>query len=170
MVSYNNILLEKKGELAVIILNNPENRNPPTGETKDEILSALDEVESDDKIRALIITGRGSACCAGGDVNKSTGMNPEDSRQIMRKSQCLLKKILDLEKPLVVAVNGDSFDMGYNLVLGADFTITSEKARFSEVFVQLGIIPDFGTLYFLPRLISLSKSKELTYFGSANTS
>ena len=72
-------------------------------------------------------------------------------------------------KPVVAAVNGDAFGMGCNLALATDFAIASEKARFSMAFVRLGLIPDFGAMYFLPRLIGLWKSKELTYLGSAIT-
>ena len=85
----------------------------------------------------------------------------------MEKSQSLLWRLVNLEKPVIAAVNGDAFGMGLNLALAADFAIASEKARFSEVFVRLGLIPDFGALYFLPRLLGPLKSKELVYFGSA---
>lgn len=167
MVAYNNILLERKEGVAVITLNNPKSRNPLTEETKDEMLSALDKVERADELRALIITGRGPAFCAGGDIKKiGKEITPEESRRIMEKSQRLLRKLLDLEKPVVVAVNGDAFGMGCNLALAADFTIASDNARFSEVFVRLGLMPDFGALYFLPRLVGLWKSREMAYLGN----
>ncbi len=85
----------------------------------------------------------------------------------MKKSQQLLWRLLNLEKPVVAAVNGDAFGMGCNLVLAADFSIASEKARFSEVFIKLGLLPDFGALYFLPRLVGMWKTKELAYLGGA---
>lgn len=166
MAVYKNIALEKRERVAVIILNNPESRNPLTEETKNEMISALDEVECGE-FRALIITGRGTTFCAGGDIKKiGSEITPEESRRVMEKSQRLLRKILVLEKPVVAAVNGDAFGMGCNLALASDFAIASDKARFSEVFVKLGLIPDFGALYFLPRLIGLWKSKELAYLGS----
>lgn len=166
MVTYKNILLEEKEGVAVLTLNNPENRNPLTEETKKEMISALGEVERTDKIRALIITGRGAAFCAGGDTKKIGGeLTAEDVSQVMRKSQQLLRKLLNLEKPVIAAVNGDAFGMGCNLALAADFAIASKQARFCEVFIRLGLTPDFGALYFLPRLVGLWKSKELAYLG-----
>ena len=167
MSNYNNIILEAEGGVAILALNNPESRNPLTQETKEEMLSALGEIERADELRTLVITGRGVAFCAGGDIRKiSQELTPEEISQVMKKSQQLLWKILNLEKPVVAAVNGDAFGMGCNLVLAADFAIASEKARFSEVFIRLGLIPDFGALYFLPRLIGLWKTKELVYLGN----
>lgn len=170
MATYNNIILEEREGVGIITLNNPESRNPLTEETKDELISALDEVERTDEIRALIVTGRGPAFCAGGDIKKiGTEMTPEETNAVMKKSQNLLWKILNLEKPVIAAVNGDAFGMGCNLALATDFAIASDKARFSEAFIKLGLIPDFGAMYFLPRLIGLWKSKELAYLGGAIT-
>lgn len=166
MPVYKNIILEEKEGVAVLTLNNPETRNALTEETKEEIISALGEVERAEDLRALIITARGSAFCAGGDIKKIGGeLTPEDIRQVMKKSQDLLKRLIDLEKPIVAAVNGDAFGMGFNLILVADFAVASEKARFCEVFVKIGALPDFGALYFLPRLIGPLKTRELVYFG-----
>jgi len=168
MGAYKNILLEKKEDLAVLVLNNPGSRNPLTEKTKEEMIEALAEVDQADEMRALIITGRGTAFCAGGDVKKiGQVLTPQETDKMMRKSQQLLWKLLDLEKPVVAAVNGDAFGMGCNLVLAADFSIASEKARFSQAFVKLGLVPDFGALYFLPRLVGLWKTKELVYLGGA---
>jgi 2-(1,2-epoxy-1,2-dihydrophenyl)acetyl-CoA isomerase len=165
---YKNILLEIEKGVVILALNNPESRNPLTEETKEEMLVALTEIEGADELRALILTGKGTAFCAGGDMKKiDQELTSEEIRQMMRKSQQLLWKLLNLEKPIVAAVNGDAFGMGCNLVFAADFAIASEKARFSEVFIKLGLIPDFGALYFLPRLVGLWKTKELVYLGGA---
>jgi len=170
MTAYNNIILEEREGVGIITLNNPESRNPLTEEMKEELISAFDEIERTDEIRALIVTGRGPAFCAGGDIKKiGAEMTPEETNAVMKKSQHLLWKILNLEKPVVAAVNGDAFGMGCNLALATDFAIASDKARFSEAFIKLGLIPDFGAMYFLPRLIGLWKSKELAYLGSAIT-
>ncbi|MDP2644516.1 MAG: enoyl-CoA hydratase/isomerase family protein [Desulfobacterales bacterium] len=167
MPSYQNIILDEKDGVAVLTLNNPENRNPLTEETKSELISALDDVKNRSSVRVLVIAAKGSAFCAGGDVKKvGQKMTHEDIRAVMQKSQQLLLRIVNLEKPVIAAVNGDAFGMGCNLVLAADFAIASEKARFCEVFVKLGIIPDFGALYFLPRLVGLARAKEMTYLGN----
>lgn len=166
MPAYENIILDEKEGVAVLTLNNPESRNPLTQETKTEMISALADVEQADEVRALVITGRGAAFCAGGDVKKiGQELTPEEIREVMQKSQQLLRRLINLEKPVIAAVNGDAFGMGCNLALVTDFPIASEKSRFSQVFVKLGLIPDFGALYFLPRLVGLWKSKELAYLG-----
>jgi 2-(1,2-epoxy-1,2-dihydrophenyl)acetyl-CoA isomerase len=166
MSDYQNILLEEKGPVCVLTLNRPESRNPLTEETKTEILSALAYVRETEKIRAVIVTGRGAAFCAGGDIKKiGKELTADEIREMMLKSQQLLKKLIGLEKPVIAAVNGDAFGMGCNLALAADFVIASEKARFCEVFVKIGAMADFGALHFLPRLIGLWKSKELVYLG-----
>jgi 2-(1,2-epoxy-1,2-dihydrophenyl)acetyl-CoA isomerase len=170
MDTYNYIIYEERDGVGIITLNNPEKRNPLTEETKDELISALDEIERSDEVRALIITGRGPAFCAGGDIKKiGTEMTPEETASVMKKSQQLLWKLLNLEKPVIASVNGDAFGMGCNLALATDFAIASDKARFSQAFIKLGLIPDFGAMYFLPRLIGLWKSKELAYLGGAIT-
>jgi 2-(1,2-epoxy-1,2-dihydrophenyl)acetyl-CoA isomerase len=167
MTSYDNIILEEESGVAILTLNNPESRNPLTDETKTEMISALDEIDKNTALRAMVITGKGKAFCAGGDLKK-IGKVPseEEIREIMGKSQHLLKSLLGLEKPVIAAVNGDAFGMGCNLALASDFVLASDKARFCEVFVKLGITPDFGALYFLPRLVGLWKSKEMAYLGN----
>jgi 2-(1,2-epoxy-1,2-dihydrophenyl)acetyl-CoA isomerase len=166
MTAYTHILLEERNGVGVLTLNHPESRNPLTEETKEELLAALDEVEHADHLRALIITAQGAAFCAGGDLKKiGQELTPEEITRVMEKSQKLLLKLLTLEKPILAAVNGDAFGMGFNLVLAADFAIASETARFSEVFIKLGLVPDFGALYLLPRLIGLWKTKELVFLG-----
>jgi 2-(1,2-epoxy-1,2-dihydrophenyl)acetyl-CoA isomerase len=166
MTSYDNIILEEDSGVALLSLNNPESRNPLTDETKTEMISALDAIDKNPALRALVITGKGKAFCAGGDIKKiGTVPSEKEIREIMGKSQQLLKKLLGLEKPVIAAVNGDAFGMGCNLALASDFVYASDNARFCEVFVKLGITPDFGALYFLPRLIGVAKSKEMAYLG-----
>jgi 2-(1,2-epoxy-1,2-dihydrophenyl)acetyl-CoA isomerase len=166
MPVYKKIIFEEREGVAVLTLNSPEDRNPLTEETKAEIISALGDVEQADELRALVITGRGAAFCAGGDIKKIGGkITPEETREIMQNSQKLLRRLINLEKPVVASVNGDAFGMGCNLVLATDFSVASEKARFCQVYVKLGVLPDFGALYFLPRLVGLHRSKELAYLG-----
>src|SRR5574340_335428 len=113
MLDYQNIVLEEKGAVCVLALNRPESRNPLTEETKTEIIAVLDYVRDNEKIRAVIITGRGAAFCAGGDIKKiGQELTPDEIRAMMLKSQQFLKKLIGLEKPVIAAVNGDAFGMG----------------------------------------------------------
>ena len=130
MTVYKNILLERENGVARLVLNNPQSRNPMTEETKEELVAALDEIERDDTVRSVVLTGAGTAFCAGGDIKKiGQELNPDEITGVMKNSQRLLRKLLALEKPVVAAVNGDAFGMGCNLVFTADFPIASEKAR-----------------------------------------
>ncbi|UCF57181.1 MAG: enoyl-CoA hydratase/isomerase family protein [Deltaproteobacteria bacterium] len=167
MNTYENILLEEKRGVAVLTLNKPENRNPLTEETKTEMIAALEAVHASEQMRALVITGQGTAFCAGGDVKKiGKELTPEEIKEVMHKSQQLLRRLINLGKPIIAAVNGDAFGMGCNLALAADFAIASERAKFCQVFVKLGLTPDFGALYLMPRLIGLWKSRELAFLGN----
>lgn len=166
MAGYRSIRFERERGVALITLNNPERRNALTEEMKEEILSALQGVEGEAELRALVLTGAGTAFCAGGDIRRiGQRLTPEEIRETMQRSQRLLRKLFYLEKPVVAAVNGDAVGIGCNLALAADFVLASEKVRFAEIFVKIGLVPDFGGLYLLPRLVGLAKSKELTYLG-----
>ena len=130
MADYQNIILDEKDGVVLITLNNPEIRNPLTEETKSELIAALDAVKNSPSARVLVIGAKGSAFCAGGDVKKvGQKMTHEDIRAVMRKSQQLLLRLVNLDKPVIAAVNGDAFGMGCNLVLATDFAIVSEKAK-----------------------------------------
>jgi len=166
MALYQNLIVEEESNVVILTLNNPERRNPLTEETKTEMIAALKDIGNNASQRSLVITGKGKAFCAGGDLKKIGKIPTEkEIRQIMGKSQELLKSLMGLEKPVIAAVNGDAYGMGCNLALASDFVLASHQARFCEVFIKLGITPDFGALYMLPRLVGLWKSKELAYLG-----
>ena len=168
MERFKSILFEQDDGIGYLIFNNPEKRNAFTEETKLEVLSALDFIENSNTVRVLVLTGRGSAFCAGGDIKKiSQRLDPDEIAEIMGNSQKILRKLVNLPIPVIASVNGDAIGIGCNLVLAADFSIASEKAKFSEVFIKIGAIPDFGALYFLPRLIGIWRSKELSFLGKA---
>ncbi len=170
MTGYRNILLERENSLAWLVLNSVANRNALTEETKQELIAAVDEIERDNAVRAVVITGNGAAFSAGGDVKKiGQELTPEEISGVMKNSQRLLRKLLQLEKPVVAAINGDAFGMGCNLLFAVDFPIASEKARFSQAFVKLGVMADFGALYFLPRVLGPWKTRELVYMGGIVT-
>lgn len=166
MDRFKNLRFEEKEGVGFLTINRPEIRNALTEETKAEMISALGEISGSDTVRALLISGEGNAFCAGGDLkNIGKELTEEEIGAVMGRSQELLYAFLSLEKPVVAAVNGDAFGMGCMLSLTADFTVASDRSRFSLAFVHLGLCPDFGSLYFLPRLIGMWKSKEMAYLG-----
>ncbi|MFW6145502.1 MAG: enoyl-CoA hydratase/isomerase family protein [bacterium] len=159
-MNYSTIILEKRGNVTILYLNRPAALNAINNDMRQELIRALDEVEADVETRALVITGKGRAFCAGGDV-KGMGKRerPIDPKFIVSKLVCL-------EKPVITAINGVAVGGGCNLALSGDVILASEKAKFSQTFVNIGLVPDWGGMYLLPRLVGMVKAKELMFTGA----
>jgi len=162
------ILLKKEGNIATITLNRPERLNALDWPAQWLFGQKLDEVAGDNDIRALIITGAGRAFCAGGDVSAQKGrigMKPAERRAGMKR---LLKNPLKIRKmtiPVIAMVNGVAVGAGCNMALACDIIIASEKARFSQAFVKVGLVQDFGGSYLLSRQVGTKKACELVFTG-----
>lgn len=156
-MSFETIILEKDAGIATLYLNRPDVLNAIDNQMRRELLVALEDVELDLEVRVLVITGKGKAFSAGGDVR---GMGKTER---MIKPHPIILKMVNLEKPIVAAVNGVAAGGGCNVALAADFIIASEKASFVQSFARIGLIPDWGGLFFLPRRVGLSKAKELMF-------
>jgi 2-(1,2-epoxy-1,2-dihydrophenyl)acetyl-CoA isomerase len=164
------LLFDVSENIATITLNRPEARNAFSQEMRRSLEVALARVRegAGAEIKALIITGAGGAFCAGGDVkgmaerHKATAV---DSRRNMKLGQQLVKELRDLELPVIAAVDGAAAGAGCNLALACDFILASRRARFIQAFVRIGLVPDWGGMYFLPRIVGLQKAKELIFSG-----
>lgn len=156
-MDFETIVLEKENELAILYLNRPDVLNAIDNRMRRELLSALEDVELDSGVRSLVIMGKGAAFCAGGDV-RSMGKSER-----MINPQPIIRKIINLEKPVIAAVNGTAAGAGCSLALAADIVIASEKARFVLSFVRIGLVPDWGGMFFLPRRVGIAKAKELLF-------
>jgi len=132
---------------------------------RSELMEMFDAAKGDETVRVIVLTGVGKAFCAGGDLKGMGTDSPEEVANRLSKSHILLRKMVSLEKPVIAAVNGAAAGMGCNLVFASDLAIASEEAIFIQAFIRIGLIPDFGGMFFLPRLIGLVKSKELVFFG-----
>lgn len=163
---FKDILLVKKKNMAILTLNRPEVLNAFSLEMRQDIGQAFQEISEDDDIRALIITGAGRAFSAGGDM-KSWGDSKDTNimKTITEAAHRAVTNLIALEKPVIAMVNGDAIGAGCNLALACDLVIASENARFGEVFVKVGLGPDWGGAYLLPRLVGLAKAKELIFTG-----
>ncbi len=167
------LLYDQDGHVVTLTLNRPEMRNALSGDdTIGAIVDACERIEADKSVRAVIITGAGSAFCAGGDVKKmrerATGAT--ESGLTLRASyrdgiQRIPKAVYDLEVPTIAAVNGAAVGAGCDLVCMCAIRIASERARFAESFVRLGIIPGDGGAWLLPRVIGMSRAAEMTFTG-----
>lgn len=164
-MAYQFVLEERQGHVAIVKMNKPDVRNALAMEMRMELLDALEKAEQDDDIRVIILTGEGKAFSAGGDLSALKEMKALEGRKRLQASHPLILKILEMEKPIIAAVNGAAAGAGFSLALLCDFIVASERAFFVQSFVNVGLIPDFAALHFLPMLIGPQKAKELMFMG-----
>ena len=162
------VLYEIKGTIATITLNRPEVRNAYSDQMVIELIDAVDRAERDANVRVVVLTGAGSAFCAGGDLKAMrdrTGMFAGDPFEL--RSEYLLglqrvtRRFNSFEKPVIAAVNGAAIGAGLGLALCCDLRIASEKARFGSTFAKVGLIPGDGGAYLLMRVVGFSRALEL---------
>jgi len=153
---YENIILEKKDGIAKVILNRPHALNAITEGLLSDLVGALNDIEKDDSVQVVILTGAGKAFSAGRDVDGVL-----EGREFPGASR--YRALEELSKPVIAAVNGACFTGSFELVLCADIIIASEKAVFADTHARFGIIPGGGQTQMLPRLIGSKKAKELLF-------
>jgi 2-(1,2-epoxy-1,2-dihydrophenyl)acetyl-CoA isomerase len=161
------VLEERKGNVAVIRLNRPDKLNALNIELGRGLVHALLHASQDNSVRAVVLTGAGRGFCAGGDLELIRDLrkrNASDELKVLLeagKEMCLA--IATMTKPVIAAVNGPAAGGGMNLALAADMRVASEQASFAESFAKVGLYPDFGGTYFLPRIVGPALSAELFY-------
>lgn len=160
------------GPVITLTMNEPERRNPLTGNTAvPDFLAAIDRIHNDRSVRAVILTGAGTAFSSGGDIRdmqrQSSGeVSGMQIRQEYRTGiQRLPLALFNLEVPVIAAINGPAIGAGLDLACMCDIRIAAEGAKFAESFVKLGIIPGDGGAWLLPRLIGLARASELAFTG-----
>jgi 2-(1,2-epoxy-1,2-dihydrophenyl)acetyl-CoA isomerase len=169
-MEFKEILYEEKGPVAVITINRPDRMNALTILTHRELEQAIDLVEKDDRIRVVVLTGAGKGFCSGDDV-RDIFLDPEDNlrREKQARLQILQRKrhsmggahrLVEINKPSIAAVNGAAVGYGCDMSLMCHMRIASEKARFGEVFLRVGLLPD-AAMILLPRLIGTAKTYEM---------
>lgn len=162
----NPILFEKIGSIAKITLNRPSKYNSFTRELSLNLQEALKSCKADDEIRAIYITGAGKAFCAGQDLAEVTSEDgPSLSTIISEHLNPAVRLIREIEKPIVCAVNGVAAGAGANLALACDLTIAAEHVSFIQAFSKIGLIPDTGGTFFLPRLVGMQKAAAYMMLG-----
>jgi enoyl-CoA hydratase len=160
-MAYENIIFEKEENIAIITFNRPEAMNALNNKTRAEFAQAIAEVESDDEIKVLILTGSGKAFVAGSDIKEFNKTTPYMAHNIRRLGEMVEK----LEKPVIAAVNGFCLGGGCEIAMGCDIIIASDKAKFGQTEINIGIIPGGGGTQRLQRLIGVCRAKELIYTG-----
>jgi 2-(1,2-epoxy-1,2-dihydrophenyl)acetyl-CoA isomerase len=163
IISTNNGVCELK-------LNRPEVFNSFNKTMALQLQKALDDCEKDDSIRAIIITGEGKAFCAGQDLAEATDPNGPELQSIVKDHyNPIIERIRNIEKPVIAAVNGVAAGAGANIALACDITIAKKSASFIQAFSKIGLIPDSGGTFFLPRIIGSQKALALMMTGDKIT-
>lgn len=161
------VLEERNGSIATIRLNRPERLNALNIEMGRALVHALLRASQDNSVRAVVVTGAGRGFCAGGDVELLRDLRKRNASDELKalleagKEICL--SIATMTKPVIAAVNGPAAGGGMNLALAADIRVASDAASFTESFAKVGLYPDFGGTYFLPRIVGPALSAELFY-------
>jgi len=166
MDNYEDILVEKKEHIGVITVNRPKCLNALRMQTKAELEDAIDYMGNDSDILGIIITGIGRGFIAGSDINEiSIGKPGKETEDMSIAANCMIMKIEKMGKPVIAAINGYALGGGLELALACDFRIASENAKMGVPEINLGVAPCYGGTQRLPRLIGVSKAKELLFTG-----
>lgn len=160
--------ISRVGATAVLTMNRPEQRNAIDQVMREEFAGAIAMVRDDPEVRAVVLTGAGGHFCAGGDVKgmAANAGRPPDVFRMRRNVRTLHRwfdELVDMEKPVIAAVDGVAFGAGLSIALAADFILASPRASFCSVFSRVGLVPDLGCMYLLPRAVGLSRAKEMVY-------
>ncbi|WP_442593586.1 enoyl-CoA hydratase-related protein [Neobacillus sp. D3-1R] len=161
---FETIQYEIRNKVAWLTLNRPDKLNAFTKQLNKEMAKALKEASKDKEVRAIVITGAGRAFCSGQDLG-DVDENMDHGEVLRQHYNPMMRALSKCEKPVIAAVNGVAAGAGFSLALACDFRIASEKASFIQAFIHVGLVPDSGNLYFLPRLIGHAKALELAVLG-----
>lgn len=156
-----------EGSVATIILNRPEVYNALNDEITFELQDAFKVIGKDDKVRVVVLTGEGKAFCSGQDLKSSSAQkNRSFSESLHKRYNPIIRAMRSLPKPIICKLNGVAAGAGCSLALACDVIVASEDASLIEVFINIGLVPDSGSSYFLPRLVGMAKAFELCSMGN----
>jgi 2-(1,2-epoxy-1,2-dihydrophenyl)acetyl-CoA isomerase len=168
-MDYRSILYQKRGGKAIITLNRPRALNALTQETIEELLNAIQEASRDPEVKVLILTGAGRAFCFGADISEfsrqiATG-TPDSGILLLQKAQEVIRLLTSIPKPTIAALNGFATGLGLDLALACDLRVAAQRAKLAEAFISMGLVPDGGGTFILPRLVGLAKAAEMIFTG-----
>ncbi|CEH30492.1 enoyl-CoA hydratase [Aneurinibacillus migulanus] len=162
---YETILYESIEGVAKITMNRPDKFNAFTEQMHKELLDALKKAGKDPMVRCIVLTGAGRAFNAGQDLAEVEGGDVDFGGFLRKRYNPLIMQLRQTEKPIIAAINGVAAGAGMSLALACDMRLVSEKASFSNVFINIGLVPDSGGCYFLPRIVGIGKALELALMG-----
>ncbi|HWO78340.1 MAG TPA: enoyl-CoA hydratase-related protein [Bacillus sp. (in: firmicutes)] len=161
---FETIVTEEKNNVLWLTLNRPDKLNAFNEQMNKEVTRAIKDAGKNANIRAVVITGAGRAFCSGQDLS-DVGEDSDFGEVLRTRYNPMIEAIAGLEIPVIAAINGVAAGAGMSLALACDFRIASEKASFVEAFIHVGLVPDSGNLYYLPRIVGLAKAMELAVLG-----
>jgi 2-(1,2-epoxy-1,2-dihydrophenyl)acetyl-CoA isomerase len=168
-VIYSSIQVTTKDGICMVRLNRPEVRNALGLEMREELKEFFTTVRNDDSVRVIVLTGEGKAFSAGGDLSTMNNVTAVSGRKRLQAGHDMIRSILNLEKPVIAAVNGAAAGAGVSLALACDMIIANRSSFFIQSFAKVGLIPDLGLIHFLPRLIGRHRALELMFLGEKIT-
>lgn len=169
--TYETLLVETAGNVCTVTLNRPDSLNSLNETMTGELAKIVQELQRDAQVRCVVLTGAGRAFSSGQDLKDLKGRysSPKPAlhlaEELRRRYNPVITGLRGLEKPVLAAVNGVAAGAGLSLALACDLRIASEKAFFIEAFVNVGLVPDAASTFFLPRLVGLGKAMEMCFTG-----
>lgn len=168
-MAYEQIDINEDSGITTITLNRPEKLNALAGHMRRDLAEALEAAGAERSVHVVVITGAGRAFCAGGDVAAMADLiarhDAEEFSRLLGSARRVVTAIRQMTKPVIASVNGPAFGAGCNLALACDLRIAATTATFSQSFAKVGLHPDWGGTYFLPRLVTPNKACEMFFLG-----
>lgn len=162
-MSGHTVLVQLEDGVATLTLNRPEAKNALNDEMRTEMSDAIQRIRADRGVRAVVLRGAGSDFCSGGDVRGMNVTSAEAGRNRIDDLHGWVSTLIELDRPVIAAVDGVCYGAGFSFALAADFVIASTRARFCMPFMKVGLVPDCGAFYTLPRVVGLARAKDLVF-------
>ena len=168
-MEYRSILYNKESGKATVTLNRPRALNALNREIIDELLHALGEAAQDREVKVLILTGAGRAFCFGADISEFTRQREagtsDSALLLLEKVQEIIRLLTGMPKPVIAGINGFATGLGLDLALACDLRIAAERAKLAEAYISMGLVPDGGGTFLLPRLVGLARAAAMIFTG-----
>lgn len=169
MNSEPHVLIERDGPIGRLVLNRPDRLNAFFGRMRDEIADGLEALGTDEAVRVVVVTGRGRAFCAGADVDYMAGLleaeNYDEANALVEAGRRVVEAVMSMPKPVIAALNGPAAGGGANLALCCDLKLASDRASIGQTFNRIGLHPDWGGTWIVPRLVGAARAAELFLFA-----
>ena len=163
MAEEDTLLVEIADGVATLTLNRPNQKNALNGPMRDALRDAVQQIRADRAVCAVVLRGAGTDFCSGGDIRAMNVTEAEAGRNRMDDMHGWIGMLIDLDRPFVAAVDGVAYGAGFSLALLADFIVASPRARFCMPFMKVGLVPDCGALYTLPRVVGMARARDLVF-------